>query len=290
MTPETILVQSLGGLARAGVLFMLAAGLTLVFGALRVINFAHGSLYMVGAFVGATIVLRTSGNFWLALIAAPLVVALLGGLIEVSVLRRIYRREHLIQLLATYSLVLIVGDLVRLIWGAQYLSISVPNIFAESVQVAGQPLPLYNLVIITFACVTAVALWALFYRTGLGRDIRGAVSDPEMLGLVGVNVPALFTTVFMIGAFVAGLAGVIIAPSTSVGLGIDVETVVEAFAVTVIGGLGSFVGALIGAVIIGQVEAFGIMWVPRAALAFVFLAMAIVLGLRPYGLFGEPER
>nr|MDA8189803.1 hypothetical protein [Dehalococcoidales bacterium] len=113
MTPETILVQSLGGLARAGVLFMLAAGLTLVFGALRVINFAHGSLYMVGAFVGATIVLRTSGNFWLALIAAPLVVALLGGLIEVSVLRRIYRREHLIQLLATYSLVLIIGDLVR---------------------------------------------------------------------------------------------------------------------------------------------------------------------------------
>lgn len=289
---DDIVIQLLAGLTRAGLLFIVAAGLSLVFGAMRVINLAHGSLFMVGAFVASSVVSVAGGEFGLlpALGVSAIVAAGLGLAIEVGVLRRLYGREHLLQLLATFAIVLIVGDLVRLVWGEENLSVARPAALAGSVNVLGSPFPVYNLFIIGFALAVGGALWLLINRTGLGRNIRAAIVDPQMLGGVGVNVPRLFTGVFVLGSGLAGMAGAVAAGSGAVGLGMDVEILVQAFAVTIIGGLGSIPGALVGATIIGLIDAFGILFVPRLALALIFLAMAIVLAIRPSGLFGLPER
>ncbi|HEY6912625.1 MAG TPA: branched-chain amino acid ABC transporter permease [Myxococcales bacterium] len=288
----TVVMLVMAGLTRASILFIVASGLTLVFGVLRVINMAHGSLYMIGAFVAATVIERVggAGSFWLALLAAPLAVAAVGAVIELGVLRRIYRAEHVVQLLATYALILIVEDVVKMGWGAEYRSVSVPAIFAGAIQIGGRPFPVYNLFVIFWALVLAAALWLLMYRTGLGKLIRAAVDDAEMLESLGVNIPRVFMAVFVIGAFLAGLGGVLVAPQGSIGLGMDVSILIESFVVAVIGGLGSFPGALLGAGIIGMMFSFGITVAPRMAMAFIFLAMVVVLVVRPWGLFGEPER
>ncbi|HEY5678325.1 MAG TPA: branched-chain amino acid ABC transporter permease [Myxococcales bacterium] len=288
----TVVMLVMAGLTRASILFIVASGLTLVFGVLRVINMAHGSLYMIGAFVAATAIERVggAGSFWLALVAAPLAVAAVGAVIELGVLRRIYRAEHVVQLLATYALILVIEDLVKMVWGAEYRSVSVPAIFAGAIQIGGRPFPVYNLFVIFWALVLAAGLWLLMYRTGLGKLIRAAVDDAEMLETLGVNIPRVFLAVFVIGAFLAGLGGVLVAPQGSIGLGMDVSILIESFVVAVIGGLGSFPGALLGAGIIGVMFSFGITIAPRMAMAFIFLAMVVVLVVRPWGLFGEPER
>jgi branched-subunit amino acid ABC-type transport system permease component len=288
----TIILLILAGLTRAAILFVVASGLTLVFGVLRVINMAHGSLYMIGAFVAAAVIQQVAGGggYWLALVAAPLAVAVIGAIIELGVLRRIYQAEHVVQLLATYALILIFDDLVKMAWGAEYKSVSVPATFAGALSIGGRPFPIYNLFVTVWAIALAVGLWMLIYRTGLGRLIRAAVDDAETLEALGVNIPLIFSAVFIIGAFLAGLGGVLVAPLGSIGLGMDVTILIEAFVVAVIGGLGSFPGALLGAVIIGLMFSFGITVAPDMAMAFVFLAMVIVLIIRPWGLFGEPER
>jgi branched-subunit amino acid ABC-type transport system permease component len=288
----TVVLLIMAGLTRAAILFIVAAGLTLVFGVLRVINMAHGSLYMIGAFVAASVIQKVGGTagFWLALLAAPLAVAVVGAIIEGVVLRRIYQAEHVVQLLATYALILIFDDLVKMTWGAEYKSVSVPAAFAGSIAIGGRSFPIYNLFVTAWAIALAGSLWFLIYRTVLGRLIRAAVDDAETLEALGVNIPRIFAAVFVIGAFLAGLGGVLVAPLGSIGLGMDVTILIEAFVVAVIGGLGSFPGALLGAVIIGMMFSFGITVAPDMAMAFVFLAMVIVLIIRPWGLFGEPER
>ncbi|MFN3476125.1 MAG: branched-chain amino acid ABC transporter permease, partial [Candidatus Methylomirabilales bacterium] len=255
-----------------------------------VINMAHGSLYMLGAFIATTLISTWAGasSYWTALTLAPLAVAVVGLVMELGVFRRIYRSEHVVQLLATYALILIVADLTRMVWGAEYRSISLP--FAGSISIAERPFPIYNLFVMAWALGLAIGLWYLVYRTGLGSLIRAAVDDPEMVEALGVNIPRVFTTVFMIGAFLAALGGVLVSPIGSVALGMDIDMLIEAFVVAVIGGLGSFAGALLGAVIIGIMHSFGITVAPRMAMAFIFLAMAVVLIVRPWGLFGEPER
>jgi len=288
----TILLLIMAGLTRAAILFIVAAGLTLVFGVLRVINMAHGSLYMVGAFIAASVIqfVGGAGSFWLALVVAPVAVGLIGAIVEFGVLRRIYQAEHVVQLLATYALILIFDDLVKMIWGAEYKSVSAPAALLGSISFGDRPFPIYNLFVIVWALILAAALWLMIHRTGLGRLIRAAVEDSEMLEALGVNIPRIFLAVFVIGAFLAGLGGVLVAPLGSIGLGMDVTILIEAFVVAVIGGLGSFPGALLGAGIIGMMFSFGITVAPRMAMAFVFLAMVIVLIIRPWGLFGEPER
>lgn len=292
MTLQDFVAQLLAGLTRAGLLFIVAAGLSLVFGAMRVINLAHGSLYMLGAFTSFTVVNATGPDFGLfpAVIVSAVVTAAVGLLIEVGILRRLYRHEHLLQLLATYALVLVIADVARYVWGSQNRSVPRPLGLRGSVEVLGSAFPMYNLFIILFALSVGGGLWFLVNRTGLGRDIRAAIVDPEMLGGVGVNVSRLFTTVFVIGSALAGVAGAVIAPSSAVGLGMDIDILVEAFAVTIIGGLGSIPGALVGAAIVGLADSFGILFVPRLTLAVIFLAMAAVLAIRPSGLFGVPER
>jgi branched-chain amino acid transport system permease protein len=292
MTVDVLFLQLMTGLTRAAVLFIVAAGLSLVFGALRIVNVAHGSFYMLGAFVAVTLAALVDGTagFVLAVVAVPLIVGAVAALTELVALRSLYGKEHLLQLLATFALLLVFHDLVRFVWGERPHRLQAPDALRGSMELFGSVFPRYNLFLIGAALGLAVGLWALLTRTGLGRDIRAAVSDPEMLGMVGVNVPRLFTVVFALGAGLAAIGGVLHSPRTTVLLGMDVEIIIQAFAVVIIGGLGSLLGTAIGALLVGVTFAMGILFVPQAAMAMVFLVMVAVLVWRPYGLFGIPER
>ena len=288
-----LIVQLLSGLTNGMILFIVASGLSLVFGVLRVINFAHGSIYMLGAFMAYSVFSTFAAKafyFPLMLLLAPLGVALVGLVLEVAFFRPVYRKEHLLQLLLTYALVLIIDDLIRWTWGGAYFTVSVPPLFSGALRILGKPFPVYNLFLLLIGPVIALSLWFLLYRAKAGRLIRAAVADPEMLGALGVNVKRVFTSVFVLGAWLAGLGGALVAPLGSISLGMDMDIIIECFAVVVIGGLGSFPGALLGALILGVLHSFGILFLPRAAMGTSFLAMAIVLIIRPWGLFGKPER
>jgi branched-chain amino acid transport system permease protein len=286
------LITFLSALTDAGSLFVAAAGLTLVFGALRVINIAHGSFYAFGAFGVTTLVGGASGGglFWLALLVVPLAVAALGAATEVTVLRRVYPRDHLAQLVVTYALFLIFADVALRLWGSQARSVSVPSVLAGSVRLGGGQFPVYDLFVISAAVAVGLGLWALLQRTPLGWRIRAAVEDKELLASAGGNVPLLFTTVFTLGALLAGLAGVLAAPLQSVSPGLDASILISAFIVSVIGGLGSVAGAAIGAVVIALFNTAGVLWAPSWEPAFIYLAMIAVLALRPWGLVGTAER
>jgi branched-chain amino acid transport system permease protein len=289
--PAFLAVQALNGLTQAMLLFLIAAGLTLIFGVLGVLNFAHGSLYMLGAYLSYTIaslVVGSPSSFWVALALAPLVVAVVGGLIETLFLRPVYRREELDQLLVTYALVLIISDVVKFAWGPDNRSVSRPAVLGGAVAIAGRDFPVYNLFVLGLGPLVAIALWLVLARTQFGRLIRAAASDREMVGVVGANVSRLFTGVFMLGAWLGGLGGALAAPVGALYPGMDVEVIAESFIVVVVGGMGSLTGTLLGALIIGQLNAFGILFFPRFALLFVYVLMAVVLVTRPWGLLGKP--
>lgn len=293
MEASTILIQLLAGLSRGMILFIVASGLSLIFGVMRVINFAHGSLYMLGAFLAVTVGDLLVGQGWsflAVLLVVPFLVALIGVGLEMTLFRRIYDKEHLLQLLLTYGLTLIIGDVVRMIWGGEYLTLRPPDFLRSSVILFGRRFLTYNIFLLIIGPLIALGLWYLLQRTRWGRIIRAAVANPEMLASLGVNVKRVFTGVFALGCWLAGLGGALVAGQSAVALGMDVNIIIEAFAVVVIGGLGSFGGALLGSIIIGVVLSLGILVVPRAALAFTFLVMAAVLILRPWGLLGKPER
>ncbi|MHB1596863.1 MAG: branched-chain amino acid ABC transporter permease [Streptosporangiaceae bacterium] len=288
---STLIIDAIGALSSAGTLFIVAAGLTLVFGAMRLINIAHGSFYMYGAFLVTTIAgVSTGVRFWAALLAAAVVVALLGVVTEVGVMRRIYDSEHLTQLVATFGLFLILADLALHFWGNQSRTVSLPAAVAGHVTVAGATFPSYDLVIIGVSAAVGGALWALLQRSALGWRIRAAVEDPELLQAQGTNLRLLRTAVFGAGALLAGLSGAIVAPDVAVAPGMDSAIVVSAFIVAVIGGLGSVAGAAIGALIIGTAETIGTIVAPTWASTFIYLAMIIVLMARPSGLLGLRER
>lgn len=286
------LITFLSALTDASSLFVAAAGLTLVFGALRIINIAHGSFYAFGAFGATTLVGAAAGGwrFWLALLAVPLAVAALGGAAEFTVLRRVYGKDHLAQLVVTYALFLIFGDIALRVWGSAARSVPVPAVLDGSVTIGASGFPVYDLFAIGVAVTVGLGLWALLQRTVLGWRIRAAVEDRELLASVGTNVPLLFTTVFVIGTLLAGLSGVLAAPLESVSPGLDASIIISAFIVSVIGGLGSVAGAAIGAVVIALFNTAGVLWAPTWEPAFIYLAMIAVLALRPWGLLGMAER
>jgi branched-chain amino acid transport system permease protein len=292
MSGDAIFLQLMTGLSRASVLFIVAAGLSLVFGALRIVNIAHGSFYMLGAFLAVTVAGAIDGTagFLVALLVVPLIVAAIAGLAEIGVLRRLYGKEHLLQLLATFALLLIFHDLVRAVWGERPQRIRAPEFLRGSVDLFGTIFPRYSMFLIVAAVALGGGLWYLMSRTGLGRDIRAAVSDPEMLRMVGVNVPVLFTVVFALGAALAAIGGILHGPQTAVLLGMDVDIIIQAFAVVIIGGLGSMIGTAIGSLLVGVTFAMGILVYPQGAMAMVFVVMVAVLMWRPYGLFGIQER
>ena len=285
-------IEILSALTTAANLFVIAAGLSLVFGALRIINLAHGSFYMIGALLMASLFAlgRPGVLFWPALLLAPLLTAGFGAVLERLLFRRIYRAEHLVQLLLSYALSLILADLALRLWGADSRTVPPPAALAGRLSVGGAGFPLYDLFVIALALAVGLGLWALLHRTRFGWEIRAAVEDPEGLSLCGRNVPALFTAVFALGAFLAALGGAAVAPLQAIGPGMDSSILVSAFIVTVIGGLGSIAGAAPGAAVIGFVQAMGTLWLPTWAPAFIFLAMILVLVIRPSGLMGAPAR
>jgi len=286
-----ILAQFFSGLTAAMFLFIVASGLSLIFGVLRVLNFAHGSFYMLGAYIAWQVTYwlsGVSGSFWLAVLGAALAVGLLGGVVERLLLRHLYGREELYQLLFTYALVLILGDFAKVLWGTQQLSVARPAALAGSLEIFGAVVPYYNLFIIVIGPTIAFFCWLLLNRTGTGRMIRAAAYDREMLAALGSDVGKLYTLMFMGGSFLAGLGGALVTPVRSVVPGMDVDIIVEAFIVVVIGGLGSFWGTFLGAIIFGQVLAFGILVLPGFSLFAVFALMAVVLVVRPSGLLGRP--
>jgi branched-subunit amino acid ABC-type transport system permease component len=294
LSPGQLLLFAVGGLANAAYLFIVTAGLSLVFGALRIINLAHGSLYMIAAFVTVVVANRLGANFgfWTGLLLAVALTGVIGALIEILVLRRIYGQEHLVQLLGTYALSLVAAGAVRLLFGASYRTVRPPDIVSGSLNIGGFRYSGYAVFMIASAVVIAIGVYLLLYRTALGRNIRAAVSDPELLNVSGVNVSRLYTTVFVIGAGLAALGGAIVAPSQAVGASMDTDVLVLAFAISVIGGLGSIVGTAVGALIVGEVISFGLnnQYTNQFAIAFVFIIMAAVLTVRPWGLFGRPEQ
>jgi branched-chain amino acid transport system permease protein len=285
--------QFLGGLTTAMFLFLIASGLSLVFGVMRVLNFAHGSFYMLGAYSAWQMVrwlAPTPQRFWLAVLTAAVAVALLGVIIERLLLRHLYGREELYQLLFTYALVLILGDAAKAIWGTGQLSVSRPPILAGGLDLFGTTLPTYNLFIMLMGPAIAVAVWLVLTRSAAGRMVRAAALDREMLGALGANVGAIYTGMFAVSSFLAGLSGALVTPIQSIVPGMDVEIIVEAFIVVVIGGLGSFWGTFWGSVIYGQVLSFGILVFPSFSIFSVFALMAVILIIRPWGLFGRPIR
>ena len=289
--PSFIFGQFVSGLSTAMYLFLIASGLSLIFGVLRVLNFAHGSFYMLGAYLAWQLVQwlgpRTE-SFWVAVLGAALAVALVGALIERLLLRHMYRREELYQLLFTYALVLVISDVVRYTWGTQQLGVSRPPSMEGAFLVFGTNVPLYTVFIMLLGPVIALGIWLLLNRTGLGRTVRAAALDREMLSALGANVGWLYTGMFALGSFFAGLGGALVTPVRSLLPGMDVEIIVEAFVVVVIGGLGSLWGTFLGALIYGQVLAFGILVFPRFSIFAAFVLMAVILVVRPWGLFGKP--
>src|SRR2546430_7958469 len=283
----------MGGLTTAMFLSLSASGLSLVFGVMRVLNFAHGSFYMIGAYLAWQVVRwlqPVPERFWPAALAAALGVALLGAIIERLFLRHLYDKEELYQLLLTYALVLILGDAAKFLWGTQQLSVSRPPVLAGGIELFGAIIPDYNLFIMVSGPVIAVLVWLMLTRTTMGRMIRAAALDREMLGALGANVGWLYTGMFALASFLAGLSGALVTPIQSIVPGMDVEIIVQAFIVVVIGGLGSFWGTFLGSVIYGQVLSFGILIFPGFSLFSVFALMAVILILRPWGLLGRPLR
>lgn len=281
--------QLLTGLANASSLFLIASGLSIIFGVTRVVNFAHGSLYMLGAYLAYTLITALDFGaigFWASVVAAAAIVAVIGGVIEILVLRRIYRSPELFQLVATFGIVLIIQDAALAIWGPEdVLGPRAPGL-DRAVRILGEPIPEYDLALIVIGPVVLGLILLLFNRTRWGILVRAATQDREMVGALGVNQRWLFTSAFMVGSFLAGLGGALQVPREAVSLLMDLSIIGEAFVVVVIGGMGSVTGAFVAAIIISVANAFGVLVFPQISLVLPFLVMAVVLVVRPYGLFG----
>jgi branched-chain amino acid transport system permease protein len=286
MTFSTFFAFFLNGLTSAMTFFIIASGLTLIYGVLRILNLAHGSLFMLGAFFTFQLT-QWLGNFWYALIIAPLFCALGGVILERIFLRPVYGLPIPFQLLLTFGLMLLIADIVRIFWGVAFRTASEPQVLSGTMNLLGVSYPRYNFFVIIMGILVGIFIWILLTKTKFGKMIRASSSDREVANGLGINVPWLYTAVFGIGAYLAGLSGVLAAPLRSIMLEMDVHTIVEAFAIVVIGGLGSIPGALIGSLLLGQLNSFGTLYIPMFEMAFVYVFMAIILLIRPKGLLGE---
>lgn len=302
MDLASFIVQLLNGLAGASSLFLVAAGLSLIFGVTRIVNFAHGSFFMVGIYVAYSLVTRFSSviGFWPAIIAAALCVAILGALVEMTLMRRIYRAPELFQLLATFALVLVIKDAVLWFWGPEELLGPRAPGFKSAVQILGRSFPSYDLLLIVLGPLILGVVWLLLTRTRWGTYVRAATQDREMVSALGVNQAWLFTSVFALGAFLAGLGGALQLPREPASLEMDLNIIGAAFVVVVVGGMGSIPGAFVAALLIAEIKAICI-WLgvvtifgvevsfSKLTLVVEFLVMATVLMLRPWGLLGRPQ-
>ncbi len=290
---DILVIRILNSLLYASVLFLIAGGLSLVYGVMRIVNLAHGSLYAIGAYVAAWAVGLLLANvpvgvLFLILPVGALAAAAVGAVIEPTLLRPLYTRPEEYQLLITFGLFLVLEDVIRLVWGAQPLSASALWESMGSVSILGSAYPTYNLLVIAVGFVAAVVIWAFVYRTRFGVVLRATSQDMRMASALGVNVKKVYVQAFTLGSFMAGLGGAVVVPSQAAVLGMGVDALILAFVVVVIGGLGSLEGALVGAIIVGFVREAGINWFPEIELAVLYLIAAAVLLVRPAGLFGRP--
>ncbi|MBI3998563.1 MAG: branched-chain amino acid ABC transporter permease [Armatimonadetes bacterium] len=279
--------QLLVGLSRAMILFIVSAGLSFVLGVLRVPNIFHGSLYMIGAFSAFSIATWLGGQstgLWLAMLAAPVVAVAIGMIVERALLAHLYRREHLMLILFTWGVMLILNDLVKLAWGPTYRSIMPPAALQGSASLLGIALPRYNLFLLLIGPLVAVGLWLFTQRTRIGKIARAAAVDQEMVAILGINVSRVLAVAFLVGCYLAGLGGALVAPTTSITLGMDHSIIVDAFLIVTIGGLGNIWGALVGALVFGVTQSLGLLVWPQFAVVFPYLTVVIVLLLRPRGL------
>jgi len=276
----------LHGLVYAGLLFLVSSGLTLVFGMMNVLNFAHASFYMLGAYFSYSL-LRVTDNLWLSLLICPLLLFLLGALIERYLLRRVHVYGHLHELLLTFGLAYIIAELVKLTWGNYPLGVNLTGFLAGTVNLFGLTYPVYRLFMFACAILISLIMAAILYKTRIGIIVRAAVDDNEMVNSLGINVPRVFMGVFAFGAALSGFAGVIAGPLLSTFPGMATEILIDAFVVIVIGGFGSLGGALIASFMIGELQAFGTLLFPDLSMALIYMLMALVLIIKPSGLFGE---
>ena len=302
MSSALLIEQLLNGLQFGVMLFLMAAGLTLIFGVMGLINLAHGSFYMIGAFACAAVAAWT-GSFWLGLVASLAAAAAAGAIVEILVVRRLYERDHLDQVLATFALILIFSEGTRWLFGSFPLYLDIPPVLSGAIPLpGGAQYPLYRLAIIAAGILVAIGLYLLISRTRIGMRIRAGESDREMIGALGVDIGSLYTLVFALGAALAGLAGAMVGALQSVQVGMGEPVLILAFVVIVIGGIGSIKGALVGAVLVGLVDTLGRLLLPKlfaiamgpsegatvgAAVAsmLIYIVMALILALRPQGLF-----
>jgi branched-chain amino acid transport system permease protein len=281
----TMIAQVLNGLVFGGLLYIVSVGLVLIFGLRRVVNFAHGSLFMLGAYVG--FVVSTQGNFWLGLLAAVVVLGLLGGVLDVAVFRPLQGRDPLTTVLVTFGLSMILADFAQTVWGKEFHAVAVPDALASSVKIAGDDFPVYRLMVIVVAAAVAIglSLWLRYSRIGL--YVRASSVDPVTTAVQGVNTNVVSAAVFAVGAALAGLSGTIAAPLLALSPSMGDNIAIQSFMIVVIGGLGSFTGAFLAALVIGQIYSFGTVYLPWASTMLPFLLMVLVLAWRPTGFAGS---
>jgi len=283
---ENFVINLLNGLSWGLLLFLISVGLTTVFGVMGVLNFAHGSFFMLGAYMCMQI-MHIIPSFWIGLIVGPLLVALLGIIIERFLLRKVYGREVAFQLLLTFAILLVLDDGVRLIWGPAYHVVEAPALLAGVFPLFDKSYPVYRLFLVIAGPTIGLDLWSFFRFSKWGKIIRSASSDGEMAQGIGIRVPLLFTLVFALGTWLAAVGGALAAPHQSLAPSMGERIIIESFIVVVSGGMGSFPGAFIGALVLGLFESFGTVFLGRVQMAIPYILLAVVLLIRPYGLFGK---
>lgn len=281
------ILQALNGITFGALLFLVASGFTLIFGMMRIVNLTHGVLYLLGGYLGLTVI-RTTGNFLLGVLASAAAMGVVGVLVERTLLRRV-RGRILAEVLLTIGIAFIFADLAYVFWGGDPKTIPTPQLISGGVRLGAIIYPRFRLFTLIVGILIAVALWILQHRTRVGAIVRAGVDDAEMLSSLGINVPRVFTGVFFLGAVLAGLAGVIGGGFLSLYRGADSEVLLFGLVVVIIGGMGSLEGAIIGSLIVGLLDAFGKALIPDVAYFTLFGPMAIMLALRPQGLFGRGE-
>ncbi len=282
---EAIAVQALQGLTVGTVLFLVAAGLSIIWGLMDILNFSHGALYALGAYVGMVVVALT-GSFWLALLFAFVIVAGVGAALEIVALRRLFGRDPLYYFLLTFGLTYVLTEIIRIIWGDEFQRLAAPPDLAGSVNL-GITFPTYRLFVIAASVVVAVGVWLLLTRTRFGLLLRAGTQNPEMVSVLGTDIRTVYTLGFALGSALAGVAGVLVAPLSGLSPQMGVDLLIQAFIVVIIGGLGSFRGAAVASLLVGEINAFGIMLAPGYSMLLIYAAMILVLLLKPEGLFVE---
>lgn len=287
--PTFAFIQLMNSVSMGMNFFIIAAGLSLIFGVLKVINFAHGAFYMFGAYIIYSVTETFGLNFFWGVVGSAAGLAVLSIVIERGLFKHVYDKEHLMQLLLTFAVVLILGDLAKIIWGTDQYSVAYPESLSGATDLGIARYPSYRLLLCVLGPLIAIALWLFIDRTRWGRITKAATQDREMLAALGINVPMVYTGVFVVGSALAGIGGALASPFNSPTPGMDATIIVECFVIVIIGGLGSLWGTFIGALIYGLVFNFGSVIVPNWQDVFAFLILLVVLLIRPWGLFGRPE-